>query len=48
MNMIKAFLLLGLVGSLLTACNTFSGMGQDVEAGGRAVENSADSVQKKM
>lgn len=48
MRIIKAFVLLGLFGSLLAACNTFEGMGEDVQAGGRAMERSADSVQKKM
>ncbi|HYD70847.1 entericidin A/B family lipoprotein [Azospirillum sp.] len=48
MRIIKAFALLGIVGSLLAACNTFEGMGEDVQAGGRAMERSADSVQKKM
>lgn len=37
-----------LLGTTLTACNTFEGMGQDVQAGGRAMERSADNVQKKM
>ena len=48
MRTIKAFILLGLFGSLLAACNTFEGMGQDVQAGGRAMERGADNVQKKM
>ncbi|AWK87447.1 entericidin A/B family lipoprotein [Azospirillum thermophilum] len=37
-----------LLGTTLSACNTIEGAGQDVQAGGRAVERSADSVQKKM
>lgn len=48
MRKIKAFLLLALLGSTLAACNTFGGMGQDVQAGGRAMERSADDVQRKM
>ena len=36
------------LGTTLSACNTVEGVGQDVQAGGRAVERSADSVQKKM
>jgi len=48
MRTIKAFILLGLFGSLLAACNTMEGMGQDVQAGGRAMERSSESVQKKM
>ncbi|RJF84631.1 entericidin, EcnA/B family [Azospirillum cavernae] len=37
-----------LLGGALTACNTFEGAGQDVQAGGRAIERSADNVQKKL
>ena len=48
MRKIKALLALALFGSLLTACNTFEGVGQDVQAGGRAVERGADNVQRKM
>lgn len=38
----------GALGSTLAACNTVEGMGQDVQAGGRAMERSSDNVQKKM
>lgn len=31
----------------LTACNTFRGLGQDVERGGEKMQNSADQNQKK-
>jgi len=52
MTTIKKFALLAILGTLmgttLTACNTFEGAGQDVQAGGRAIERSADNVQKKM
>ncbi|MCW2244492.1 putative small secreted protein [Azospirillum fermentarium] len=48
MRMLKIVALLGLVASGVAACNTFEGAGQDVQAGGRAIERSADSVQKKM
>lgn len=48
MRKIKALVLLALVGSSLAACNTFEGMGQDVQAGGRAMERGADNVQRKM
>lgn len=44
----KLLLVFGLFGTLLTACNTVEGMGEDVQAGGRAMERSADSVQQKM
>ncbi len=52
MTTVKKFALLAILGTLmgtsLAACNTFAGAGQDVQAGGRAMERSADSVQKKM
>ncbi len=32
----------------LTACNTFRGMGQDVERGGEKVQDAATDTQKKM
>jgi entericidin B len=32
----------------LSACNTFKGMGQDVEKGGEKVQDAASSTQKKM
>lgn len=41
-------MLAGALGSTLAACNTVSGMGEDVQAGGRAMERSSDNVQKKM
>jgi predicted small secreted protein len=34
--------------SALGACNTFRGMGQDVERGGEKVQDAASSTQKKM
>ncbi|MGQ9370993.1 entericidin A/B family lipoprotein [Azospirillum sp. ST 5-10] len=33
---------------LLTACNTVEGIGQDVKAGGNAIERSASEVKSKM
>ena len=48
MRKVKALALLALFGSLLAACNTVEGMGQDVQSGGRAMERGADNVQKKM
>ena len=48
MRKFKALLALALFGSLLTACNTVEGVGQDVQSGGRAMERGADNVQKKM
>ena len=32
----------------LTACNTMSGMGQDVSAGGKAITKGADEVKQKL
>ncbi|MDO8300728.1 entericidin A/B family lipoprotein [Lacisediminimonas sp.] len=32
----------------LAGCNTFRGMGQDVERGGEKVQDAATSTQKKM
>jgi len=32
----------------VTGCNTMSGAGKDVEAGGRAIEKAADDTKKKM
>ena len=37
-----------LIGGSLVACNTFEGVGQDVQSGGRAIEGSANDVQRKM
>jgi predicted small secreted protein len=52
MRTLSKFFMLALLGSIvggtLTACNTFEGMGEDVQAGGRAMERSADSVERKM
>ncbi|AWJ84468.1 entericidin A/B family lipoprotein [Azospirillum sp. YIM DDC1] len=52
MRSLKKLVLFAALGAALTtslaACNTVEGMGQDVQAGGRAVERSSDSVQKKM
>lgn len=32
----------------VTGCNTISGAGKDVEAGGKAIEKAADDTKKKM
>lgn len=40
-------LMLDYMGSL-TACNTFEGMGKDVESGGEHVQDAAKTVKKKM
>jgi predicted small secreted protein len=33
--------------TLLTACNTISGMGKDIEAAGSAIEKAATDTKKK-
>lgn len=40
--------LLLLVLTALGACNTVKGMGQDVEAGGEAISDTAEKIQDKM
>jgi predicted small secreted protein len=42
-----SILLLLAVGAGLTACNTFRGMGQDVERGGEKVQDAATKQQNK-
>ena len=46
----KLLLVLGLgaVALPLTACNTVEGAGQDVQAVGHGIENSADSVKREI
>lgn len=46
----KLIALLGMIAftASLSACNTFKGMGQDVERGGEKVQDAASSTQKKM
>ena len=34
--------------SVLSACNTFEGMGKDVQKGGEKVEETAKDVKEKM
>jgi predicted small secreted protein len=38
----KAIIAMILGAFVLTACNTMEGMGQDVQAGGKKIENAAD------
>jgi entericidin B len=47
-KVLLALATLGLGSSLLSACNTVEGVGQDVQAGGRALENSSDNVRRRM
>jgi predicted small secreted protein len=39
---------LGLVVLALVGCNTIQGAGKDIEKGGEAVQDAAQSVKKKM
>jgi len=46
----KIFALFGIVmlTASLSACNTFRGMGEDIERGGEKVQGTATDTQKKM
>ena len=47
--MMKKILLASvMVAFVLTGCNTFKGMGQDVSKAGDAVTNTAEKTQNKM
>lgn len=37
-----------LVTGFLSACNTIEGAGQDIEAGGEKIQQTADDVKNKM
>ncbi len=37
-----------LFGAFLSGCNTIEGAGRDIQAGGKAVEEGAKSVKKKL
>jgi len=39
----KAIIAIILGAFVLTACNTMEGLGQDVQAGGKKIENAADN-----
>jgi len=40
-------LLFVFVGTLLAGCNTFEGMGKDIERGGEKLQDSAENARKK-
>lgn len=46
----KLLAMLGIVALTvgLSACNTFRGMGQDIESGGEKMQGTATETQKKM
>jgi entericidin B len=41
------WLLLAAFPAMVAACNTIEGFGQDVQAGGRAIERAADKSKRK-
>lgn len=42
MKKLMMLLLLGMFAVTLTACNTVEGVGEDIEAGGEAIQDAAD------
>jgi entericidin B len=46
----KLFAMLGIAALTvgLTACNTFRGMGEDIESGGEKIQGTATQTQQKM
>ena len=46
----KIFMLLTLVGSafLISSCNTIAGVGDDISAGGRALNKAAVNTEQKL
>jgi len=45
---VKKLLMMLVAVSALAGCNTISGAGKDIEAGGKAIEKSAEDTKKKM
>ena len=48
MRKLLAVLSLAAICGALTACNTVSGMGEDISSGGHAVTRGADNVKQNM
>jgi entericidin B len=46
--MMRAVLLATGLFVLLAACNTFQGLGQDVQEGGQAITDTAEDVEEEM
>jgi entericidin B len=46
MSILIKFLMVGLVAFSFTACNTISGAGKDIKAGGTAIETTAEDAKK--
>jgi predicted small secreted protein len=47
-GLIVALLVCAMMGAGALGCNTFRGMGKDIQRGGEAVENAADDTQNEM
>jgi len=47
-RLLRVFLLLAFVAPAAAACNTISGIGEDVSATGDAVTNTADKAKDEM
>ena len=47
MTSLHALLLAAALG-LLAACNTISGAGEDIEAGGRGISNTAEEAEREI
>ena len=48
MKNLQQFLVVAFVSSILAACNTIHGAGQDISSGGKGLSTAATDVQKKM
>jgi predicted small secreted protein len=48
MKYLLSLLVLAIVATSLSACNTVKGVGQDVSAGGRDLTKAADKIQNKI
>ena len=48
MKHLFSLIVLAIVSTALTACNTVKGVGQDVSAGGRDISKAASTVERKI
>jgi entericidin B len=46
MKIFAKFLMIALIAASFAACNTISGAGKDIKAGGKAIEDTADDAKK--
>jgi entericidin B len=44
MKIFAKFLMIALITASFAACNTISGAGKDIKAGGKAIENTAEDA----